>query len=139
MEKENKTKQIAIRAIEHSIFCNADILTEYYDSADEYFEKNFGCTVNEAEVALGCKFAIRGYWANAGVWSEIRCNHFDEKEKQWYVDAWRTADDNEEGTTIAKIDLKGNIEYLDELAKTDSAAQELILDVRNQILYDRLA
>jgi hypothetical protein len=60
---EFKIKQIAICAIEHAIYCDHDILTEYWDSADEYFESNFGCTVSEAEEALGCKFAIRGYWS----------------------------------------------------------------------------
>lgn len=60
-------------------------------------------------------------------WSEIRCNFFNEKEEKYFVDAWRTEEDNEEGTVIAKLDLaEGTVEYLDEDAKTDDYAQEVI-------------
>lgn len=60
-------------------------------------------------------------------WSEIRIDFFDEEEKKWFVDAWETDDDNEEGSVIAKIDLyTGTVEYLDADAKTDEYAQEEI-------------
>lgn len=62
-------------------------------------------------------------------WSEIRINFFDEEEKKWFVDAWTTDNDNEEGTVIAKINLDtGTVEYLDENAKTDEYVQEEIED-----------
>lgn len=56
--------KIAIAAIQHGIFCDLDILTEYWDNADDYFMETYGCTVEEAENALDCKFAIRGNWGN---------------------------------------------------------------------------
>lgn len=60
-------------------------------------------------------------------WTEIRCNFFDEEEGKYFVDAWKTANDNEEGAVIAKVDLaKRTVEYLDEDAKTDKYAQEII-------------
>ena len=60
-------------------------------------------------------------------WSEIRCNYFDEEEKKYIVDAWKTCDDNEEGLAIAKIDLADKtVVYLDEDAKTDGYAQAII-------------
>lgn len=60
-------------------------------------------------------------------WSEIRINFYDEEEQKWFVDAWQTDDDNEEGAVIAKIDLSTKtVEYLDEDAKTDAYAQEEI-------------
>ena len=59
-------------------------------------------------------------------WMEIRCDFFDEEEKCWLVDAWKTGDDNEEGEVIAKISEDGNVVYLDEKAKTDKYAQEVI-------------
>lgn len=60
-------------------------------------------------------------------WSEIRCNYFDEEEKKYIVDAWKTCDDNEEGLAIAKIDLADKtVVYLDEDAKTDGYAQTII-------------
>ena len=60
--KELTARNIAIAAIEHAIFCDADILTENWDSADEYFMEEFGCTVSDAEEALNCKFDIRNKW-----------------------------------------------------------------------------
>ena len=63
-------------------------------------------------------------------WMEIRCDFFDEEEEKYYVDAWLTDDDNEEGTVIAKIDLTAKtVEYLDEDAKTDEYAQEVIKEM----------
>ena len=63
-------------------------------------------------------------------WSEIRCDFFDEEEEKYFVDAWETDDDNEEGTVIAKLDLAdGTVEYLDEDAKTDEYAQEVIKEM----------
>ena len=47
-------------------------------------------------------------------------------EKKWFVDAWKTNRDNEEGQVIAKIDLAGNIEYLDANAQKDTLAQQKI-------------
>jgi len=59
-------------------------------------------------------------------WAEIRCDFFDEIEQKWYVDAWKTNSDNEEGKVIAKISLDKSIEYLDKDAETDKYAQEII-------------
>lgn len=76
-------------------------------------------------------------------WSDIRCDFFDEEEKKYFVDAWRTDDDNEEGTVIAKLDLAdGTVEYLDEDAKTDEYAHEVIKEIikkrRLKIIYEIL-
>lgn len=60
-------------------------------------------------------------------YNEIRINFFDEDEKKWFVDAWKTDDRWEEGSVIAKIDLyTGIVEYLDADAKADEYAQEEI-------------
>lgn len=131
-------KEIAIKAIEHSIFCDRDILTEYFDSADNYFESNFGCTVDEAEEALECKFGIRDYWGDR-IWAEIRNTHFDENERKFYIDAWLTDDDCEEGAVIAKIGLDGDVEYIDKRAETDVYAQEAINEVKPLIPFKSLS
>lgn len=61
------------------------------------------------------------------IWGEIR-NDYDE-DGLIFIDAWETADDNEEGVVIAKVNPKtGDIEYLDTRAKTDQNAQEVIMD-----------
>ena len=60
-------------------------------------------------------------------WAEIRCDFYNDEEEKWFVDAWLTDNDNEEGSVIAKIDLiNKTVEYLDQDAKTDKYAQEVI-------------
>ena len=67
-------------------------------------------------------------------WAEIRNDYCDEDEGKVYIDAWKTDNDSEEGTVIAKIDYKTKeIEYLDKMAKTDSYAQEIINETLNSI------
>lgn len=104
-------KQIAIAAIEHSMFCDKDILTEYFDSPNDYFQKTFGCTVKEAEEILGCKFdfgesqkyvvykckicgytigfydADFGYWGEEELWRHIQMCHEDKFKE---VQNWET-------------------------------------------------
>ena len=60
------------------------------------------------------------------IWGEIR-NDFEDDDGIVYIDAWLTDDDNEEGKVIAKVNTETKtVEYLDDRAKTDSYAQELI-------------
>lgn len=67
-------------------------------------------------------------------WAEIRNDFYDDEEQKVYIDAWETDDDNEEGTVIAKVDYKTKeVEYLDEKAKTDSYAQEIIKETFDDI------
>jgi hypothetical protein len=60
-------------------------------------------------------------------WSEI---HDDfEDEGFVHIDAWTSADDDEQGNVIAKINvLTKEVIYIDERAKTDCFAQEVIQD-----------
>ena len=63
-------------------------------------------------------------------WAEIRCDFYDNKEEKYFVDAWLTDDDNEEGTVIAKIDLGSKtVEYIDADARYDEYAQEVIKEM----------
>ena len=63
-------------------------------------------------------------------WAEIRCDFYDDEEEKWFVDAWLTDNDNEEGTVIAKIDLATKkIEYIDVDARYDEYAQEVIKEM----------
>lgn len=61
-------------------------------------------------------------------WAEIKCTYFNETEKKYYVDAWRSStNQNEEGKVIAKINLVNEtVEYIDQDAKTDKYAQQVI-------------
>ena len=63
-------------------------------------------------------------------WKEIRNNFID--VKYTYIDAWKTASENEGGNVIAKINNDTyEIEYLDEKARTDTYAQEKIKEAIN--------
>ena len=65
------------------------------------------------------------------IWGEIR-NDFIDDDGIAHIDAWLTADDNEEGKVIAKVcTLTGSVEYLDPRAETDEYAQEMIKDVES--------
>ena len=63
------------------------------------------------------------------IWGEIR-NDFIDDDGIAHIDAWLTADDNEEGIVIARVDTEtGEIMYLDDRAKEDSYAQEMIQEI----------
>lgn len=110
-------KQIAIAAIEHSIFCDSEILTEYWDGPNDYFQRTFGCTIREAEEILGCKFDFGEMWKEVAykckacgetigfhvcdfdslgeeeLWGHIQMHHEDKFEE---VQNWETPDMIEE-------------------------------------------
>lgn len=67
-------------------------------------------------------------------WAEIRNNFYDDEEQKIYIDAWFTDDNNEEGVVIAKVNYKTKeVEYLDDDARTDSYAQEIINETLESI------
>lgn len=49
----------------------------------------------------------------------VEINHYDDIERVFCVDAWKTENYNEEGKVIAKINLKGEIVWVDKTAKDD--------------------
>lgn len=64
------------------------------------------------------------------IWSEIRNDFMDEDEGKFYIDAFLTPDDNEEGKVIAKVNVNTlEVEYLDDRAKTDAYALEMIAEI----------
>ena len=70
------------------------------------------------------------------IWSEIR-NEFED-EGVIFIDAWLTDDEMESGEVIAKIDAKtGSVTYIDERAKTDASAQELIKQTVEEIFNEQ--
>lgn len=63
-------------------------------------------------------------------YAEVRCDFYDEDAEVQCIDAWLTDDDNEDGMVIAKANLAtGDVEYLDDDARTDEYAQEVIREV----------
>ena len=66
---------------------------------------------------------------NNSKWAEVLNDFADLEEGKSYIDAWLTDDPNEDGQVIAKIDIKTlEVEYLDEDAKTDPYAQDIIAE-----------
>ena len=62
--------------------------------------------------------------------AEVRCT-FDDKD-YWYIDAWTTDNDNEEGEVVAKVSKKTKkVIYNNNLAKTDKKVQEIIKKICN--------
>lgn len=67
-------------------------------------------------------------------YTEVRNDYYDDIEKKVDIDAWFTDDDNEEGVVIARVNYKTKeIEYLDDDAKIDEYAQEVINDTLKNI------
>lgn len=58
--------------------------------------------------------------------AEVEINHYDDIERAFCVDAWETDDDNEEGKVVAKINLKGEIQWEDDTAKDDVFVKDTI-------------
>ena len=74
---------------------------------------------------------------NENIWAEIKADHTDEETGITYVDAWTSPDDDEDGCVIATIDDKGFTTYIDERAKTDKYAQEIIQEAMIRIDDER--
>ena len=70
------------------------------------------------------------------IWSEIR-NDF-ENEGIINIDAWNSPDDNEEGTVIARVHPNGRVEYIDDRARKDAYAQEMIIESVQEKLFWRV-
>lgn len=61
-------------------------------------------------------------------WSEIKSDY--EEEGLRYIDAWETADNDEEGRVIAVVDMyTGRVIYNEPVARVDKGAQEVIKSV----------
>ena len=67
-------------------------------------------------------------------YNEVRIDNFDENENVWTVDAWKTSDDNEEGTVVAKISENGVVVFTDPSAQNDKLVNETIDDfIKNEL------
>lgn len=67
------------------------------------------------------------------IWSEIRNDYEDDGIVN--IDAWNSPDDNEMGTVIAKVHSHGKVEYIDQRARRDRYAQEMIIEAVQEQLY----
>ena len=60
------------------------------------------------------------------VYGEVRCDYLNEEDNWWCIDAWKTADDNEEGEVVGWVDaVSGNIYYKHETAMCSQKVREV--------------
>jgi hypothetical protein len=74
------------------------------------------------------------------IWTEIRNDYTEQGTGLTSIDAWTSLHADDEGKSIATVDLDGNVIYKDERAKTDKFAQEAIQEilVRNEETKQKL-
>lgn len=60
------------------------------------------------------------------IYSEVVIDFYDDIKDEWTIDTWKTANDNEEGVVVARINLKGEILWEVEDAKNDPMVKEEI-------------
>jgi len=65
-------------------------------------------------------------------YGEVRCDYYD-GDGFFTVDAWRTANDDEEGKVIAVIHTSGDVYYIEPEARISPMAQEVIKDMVEKI------
>lgn len=109
---EKAAKDVAVSAYER--YCEGNGETEY-----ECIEWAY----NEYKIAQKETENIPSYHSK---WSEVR-NNFVDDNNYCHIDAWETANDDEEGAVIAYVDMSsGNVIYTNPFARRDPLAQEVI-------------
>jgi len=69
---------------------------------------------------------------------EVRCDYFDDYDRNWLVDAWRTSEDDEEGVVVAKINPDTlEVTYTDREYAKDKLVKETVADKLKEILKDK--
>jgi hypothetical protein len=72
------------------------------------------------------------------VYGEVRCDYLNEEDNWWCIDAWKTADDNEEGEVVGWVDaVSGNIYYKHEKAMCSQKVREVALAKQAEIRAEK--
>ena len=70
--------------------------------------------------------SIERLYEQSEVYGEVRCDYLNEEDNWWCIDAWKTADDNEEGEVVGWVDaVSGNIYYKHETAMCSQKVREV--------------
>ena len=68
-------------------------------------------------------------------WKEITNDYHDSDDGYFKIDAWKTDDEQEEGSVIAAVDDDtAKVYYIDQLARYDDFAQKMIQERRDAVL-----
>ena len=69
------------------------------------------------------------------LFSEVRCNYYDEESEWWCVDAWVSDSDDDEGVVVAHINPETlEVSYTNDAYKYDELVRETIADKLREIL-----
>lgn len=72
------------------------------------------------------------------VYGEVRCDYLNEEDNWWCIDAWKTADDNEEGEVVGWVDaVSGNIYYKHETAMCSQKVREVAMAKQAEIRAEK--
>ena len=72
------------------------------------------------------------------VYGEVRCDYLNEEDNWWCIDAWKTADDNEEGEVVGWVDaVSGNIYYKHEKAMCSQKVREVATAKQTEIRAEK--
>lgn len=65
---------------------------------------------------------------------ELRCDYYDTYDHEWCVDGWFTADDDEEGFVVARINTDTfEVKYTYDVDKKDPWVLELVKQKLHEI------
>lgn len=97
------------------------------DNKDEYEEYKNREAYEIQNMVGNIRTILNAKTGKSSEWVEIMCDHFDQEEQAWCVNAWKRGYDNPEySTVIAKISVSGEIEYLDEKARQIHMRRKLL-------------
>ena len=72
------------------------------------------------------------------VYGEVRCDYLNEEDNWWCIDAWKTADDNEEGEVVGWVDaVSGNIYYKHETAMCSQKVREVATAKQTEVRAEK--
>lgn len=67
------------------------------------------------------------------MFTEVRCNFFD--EGIWYIDAWLTDDNDEEGFVVATINEKTfEVHYINDMYKTNNMVLDAVKEKLRELV-----
>ena len=105
------------------------------ESGEDYCSKcclNYQANVENEEAEAERKLKLSKQFG------EVRCDYFDDYDGNWLVDAWRTAEDDEEGIVVAKINPDTlEVTYTDRDYAKDKLVRETVAWKLKEILSDR--
>ena len=70
-----------------------------------------------------------------GMFAEVRCTYFDDGLREWFIDGWKTDNDNEEGVIVATINEDTfEVNYRKAEYKKDPIVLEVVKDKLREIV-----